>query len=1005
MDAASSPAFGQAFGQAVLSVGKLAPGQQRYYLDTVAAGAEEYYTGAREAPGQWLGSSAGRLGLAGVVDADALHRVLSHVDPRSDVRLTACRSVPKVVGFDATFCAPKSVSLLYALADPEASNGVRNAHDAAVAAALDLYEGLARGRRDHDGVRLVDGEGFVAAGFRHRTSRAGDPQLHTHVVMANLVYAPEDRRWSALDARPLYAWARPVGHLYEAQLRWELTRRLGVGWGPVVNGIADVAGIPDEAIRVFSTRRAEIQAHLAEHGQSGARAAQAAAYATRRPKDPNVDTAGLQPGWRARAAAVGLDDQALVAVLERSPRVDPVDVDALYRHLASPDGLTAHRSSFDRRHVIEAVCDRLPNGAPVAEVLALVDGFLASDLVIALGSCDGRLLRRGDGRLVPSGDDQLRWTTPEMVATERRLLAAAVTRRHDHAGVAHPDTVEAAIASRPTLSGEQAAMVRSICTSGAGVEVVEGVAGAGKTFALGAARDAWTASGYRVVGASLAARAAARLEDGSGIPSTSLDRLLGRLDHGYPLAPRDVAVVDEAAMVGTRKLLRLFDHAHRAGAKVVLIGDPRQLPEIDAGGAFSGLTSRLGASTLTDNRRQREPWERAALADLRAGRADQTARAYHAHGRVHTTGDVRAQLVNDWLAAYTNGDDAVILAATRGDVDDLNRRARHQLVVAGLRAGDAVLIDRQVFGVGDDVLALRNDYRLGVLNGTRLTIDRVDRRGRHFIARHEGQRLVVPFAYAADGNLALGYAMTIHKAQGATVDRAFVLASPTLPAEPAYTALSRATVRTDIYVDGDGAAPERPHVVPPIGIRRDQLEAGLHRSVAQRLALDQTGERRVALDALRAERDLLRQALADRPPDRHAELARLADQIRATRHSLQTALARRADARAHLARLGPITRVTHRHHRAHLEALERSADTDIVRCERNLSTQTARYRSLSVEQQRGEMWEIDHQPQLDRLTDLDRTISVRAAIEHPPEPPTPGRVIAPTIERGLGLSL
>jgi len=183
----------------------------------VADGLEEYYTGAREAPGQWMGRSAERLGLSGEVDAEALHRVLDHRDPVSGTRLTRAQGAPKVPGFDATFCAPKSVSLLFALADPETSNEVRNAHDAAVSAALRVLEDVAaRARRGKAGTERVVAEGFVAAGFRHRTSRAGDPHLHTHVLAANLVYSPQDERWSALDARPLYGWAKTVGYLYEA---------------------------------------------------------------------------------------------------------------------------------------------------------------------------------------------------------------------------------------------------------------------------------------------------------------------------------------------------------------------------------------------------------------------------------------------------------------------------------------------------------------------------------------------------------------------------------------------------------------------------------------------------------------------------------------------------------------------------------------------------------------------------------------------------------------------
>src|SRR5688572_20989469 len=284
----------------------------------VADGLEEYYTNAREAPGVWMGRSAERLGLVGEVDGEALHRVLDHRDPRTGTRLTRAQGAPKVPGFDATFCAPKSVSLLFALGDPEISNEVRNAHDAAVSAALRVLEDVAaRSRRGKGGAERMVAEGFVGAAFRHRTSRAGDPHLHTHVLLANLVYSPQDQRWSALDARPLYGWAKTVGYLYEAQLRVELTRRLGVEWGPVRRGIADIEGIPKKTLRAFSRRRAEIEAHMAERGETTARAAQIATYATRKAKDSSVEAEGLLPEWRERARTLGLDEDTLADLVGR----------------------------------------------------------------------------------------------------------------------------------------------------------------------------------------------------------------------------------------------------------------------------------------------------------------------------------------------------------------------------------------------------------------------------------------------------------------------------------------------------------------------------------------------------------------------------------------------------------------------------------------------------------------------------------------------------------------
>lgn len=196
----------------MLNIGKLGAGRESYYLDTVAAGVEGYYTGAGEAPGYWLGGGAADLGLAGEVQSEALRAVLGAADPASGERLTRAgqRRVP---GFDLTFRAPKSVSVLYGLGDVETALAVRDAHDAAVAAAVEFLEREAAwSRRGTDGVERVATSGFVAVAFRHRTSRAGDPLLHTHVLVANLAHTIDDGLWRTLDARHVYRHARTAGY-------------------------------------------------------------------------------------------------------------------------------------------------------------------------------------------------------------------------------------------------------------------------------------------------------------------------------------------------------------------------------------------------------------------------------------------------------------------------------------------------------------------------------------------------------------------------------------------------------------------------------------------------------------------------------------------------------------------------------------------------------------------------------------------------------------------------
>jgi Ti-type conjugative transfer relaxase TraA len=832
----------------VLTLGALAPGKAQYYLDTVASGVEDYYTGAGEAPGQWVGRAAELLGLEGAVVGDDLHAVLASLDPRTGDRLTRAQGAPKVPGFDATFSAPKSVSLLFAIGSPEVSNEVRNAHDTAVERALEVLEDeTARARRGKGGLTQVGADGFVATGFRHRTSRAGDPQLHTHVLIANVVHCPDDDRWSALDGRPLFGWAKTAGYLYEAQLRAELTRRLGVTWDPVSNGISDIIGIDREVVWEFSQRRQQIEDHLDERGLTSARAAQIAAYATRQAKDPTVTVDDLLPEWRVRAAAFGIDERTLdnVCGVSRQHGVAHPSTGRLFDQLASPTGLTEKRSTFGRRDVIMAICDALPAGGDADEIVRMADAFLESHDIVPLGAVEGERIRRADGTSAPARVDDTRFTTTEMIVTERRVVEIAESRRHAGIGIADVTELTAAIEHRPTLSPEQRDMVVAVCSSGAGVDIVEGVAGAGKTFALAAARDAWAASGYEVVGAALAARAAQQLEEGSGIPSSTVDRLLGRLERSEAsaLTSRHVLVVDEAAMVGTRRLLRLLERAEEADAKVVLVGDPRQLPEIEAGGAFGGLARRLEASELTENRRQQEPWEMDALAELRTGDTDRALDTYRSHGRVHeasTAGDVMVQLVGDWLAAREAGEQPLILAGRRSQVEALNRIARRALQEAGEIGPDQLGHRDLRFAIGDEVLALRNDYRLDVLNGTRGKVTEIDREHHEVIVAIGNQRSVgVPFDYIADGHLTHAYAMTIHKAQGATADRVLLLADDTLSREHAYTGLSRGVARNDLYLVVEDPRAEIRHVAESIREPDEAVRAAVRRSGAKTMALDE----------------------------------------------------------------------------------------------------------------------------------------------------------------------
>jgi ATP-dependent exoDNAse (exonuclease V) alpha subunit len=316
--------------------------------------------------------------------------------------------------------------------------------------------------------------------------------------------------------------------------------------------------------------------------------------------------------------------------------------------------------------------------------------------------------------------------------------------------------------------------------------------------------DRWREWGYQSVGCALAARAAQGLRQETDMPSTTIDRLLGEIDRGdWSPDARTVLIVDEAGMVGTRKLARLVEHCGEAGAKLVLVGDHRQLPEIESGGAFAELARAVAAVSLTDNRRQHDPVERKLLAELRDGDVDRavvTLDELHRVQRFLNPVAAKRCLVADWFDTSRGGGRVIMTAMHRQDVDDLNRLARRRLSQDGLLSGPELCVDDVSFAVGDRVVALRNRHDLDLLNGDTAIVRQVDERELELLVTLDrGGDRRISASYIEAGDLTHGYAITVYKAQGMTVDEAFVYTDAAVYREAGYTALSRARQATHVY--------------------------------------------------------------------------------------------------------------------------------------------------------------------------------------------------------------
>jgi hypothetical protein len=443
-------------------------------------------------------------------------------------------------------------------------------------------------------------------------------------------------------------------------------------------------------------------------------------------------------------------------------------------------------------------------------------------------------------------------------------------------------------------------MIRDVCQGGAGVALVVGRAGTGKTFALGVARHAWQLDGYRPLACAPTGIATVSLEAEGFEEVATCDRLLADLDHGRErFDARTVLVVDEAGMLGSRKLTRLLDHAQQAQAKAVLVGDDRQLAAIDAGGGFRALRLRLGASELTENRRQQQAWEREALELVRGGLVEEAVAAYRAHDRVVAAESKPAAtlaLLTDWWRAWRDAErdpaqNVIVLAGRRAEVDRLNV-ACQQLLAAGGRLGEQRLqVEDLQLAVGDRVVCGRNAIaQLGIANGTRGTITALDHEARTMTIRVDGKqpREVTLPGWYLDGRqrgernrrVDLAYATTGHRAQGLTRWRALVRLTGTEDSNWLYVQLSRARHQTILY-PVVGPEPQGPAELDlpdrdlPDGYA--QLAQALARASDQQLAVDTPSTldlRRLSTAELRAERDRLRALLHQAPRDRRRELAR-----------------------------------------------------------------------------------------------------------------------------------
>jgi conjugative relaxase-like TrwC/TraI family protein len=878
----------------VLDWRELDPGRlASYWTAKVAAGIEDYYAGEGEAPGEWHGQGAAALGLEGEIDPDDLTAVLrseygelkamsNRVGPGHSPYSGGTATVRRRPGWDFCFRAPKSVSLIYAFGDERARREVIAAHDDAVKAALDYAERhLLRTRRSVNGVRQqVKGEGLIVALFRHRVSRAGDPLLHTHALVVNATR--DDRgRWLRINAPHLLGPSKTLSYLYQAKLRAELIRRLGVEWEPVRNGLADVKGISREAIEAFSRRRQQILELLDARGQGPeqAGAAQQAAYDTRRAKDSSLAPRALREEWERYSEEIGLGRVEVDRALRRirvSERVPTSQLRRIAAELTDGQGIVHESASATEHEIVRAICERSPNGADIEDIERCAEMVTSSPELVRLDPPDRQ------ERLTELRPEGARYTTRTLLAAERDAIEEAIDGQVARVALAHPDTTARVLAEPrwSTLRPEQERMVRALASGGERVSVVRGDAGTGKTFALGAYREVMERAGWRVIGVASTRRAAAELEE-VGIRSTSIAATLTDIERRRRLPPHTVLIVDEAGTATTWDIHALLREIGRAGGKLVFVGDPRQLGAIGPGGVFRALLDRLEPIELTEVVRQELAVDCEAIEAQKQERFGEALGIYAQGGRVEVCESpflTRAAVVEGW-ARDGDPERTLMLARSRREVSYLNRAARERLTRSGSLNGPAIEVAGDAFQAGDLIVTRARAYGIGVRNQDRWRVLSVDPEAHSVDVERlaDGHRAVLDHTYLESSGwrgvpaIEHGYAGTIAIAQGATVDRAHVLLDGGLDARDVYTATTRSRAETRIYLT-DATVRERSSIQPEsrrdVDDRHDEVLRGIERTRPE-LAAEEERHRQ---EARRCSDRELRERIA-RPEREHRRLS------------------------------------------------------------------------------------------------------------------------------------
>lgn len=818
-----------------------------YYTSQPSA----YYTADKEAAGVWLRGNE-RLGIVqgSAVRPRDFDLLCEGCDTTGNKLVKTPLFKRRVLGVDITLSSPKAVSVLYAAGDDALRTEIASAERASVEATLRIIEQeIPLARRGKDGVRREHAK-FVASVHTHCEARPeahadgsvlASVQRHHHVCIPSIVERPDGTFGAVDSAGGIRSGKKLLGSVYRLQLATELEQR---GFAIVRSDDGwrwSIAGVPDKVAKFFSARRSAIEAELAKAGLTSGEAPAAAAAITRknrRAKD-TVMAVDRIARWQDAIRELGFDPGAIVEAAREAGREAaatraPVTMNTLIRERTAllPVSLTEFEATFERRHLLEAACNALVGtGVSVEQAVKEADALVESRAIVELGTTrDGVVL-----------------STPGMVAAEQRLVETAVNLAQGRVAAPDPGLVHR-LCRENGLSQEQIEVALA-ATSGARLVNVLAPAGTGKSKLLGVIARSFEAAGYSpavsgsptdsdqagavlpgasVVGASVAWRAALDLGQAINVPSSAIDALLKRLDARVAagksaLEGRTVLLIDESGLQSSPQLARILDHVSRGNSRslLVLVGDERQVRPIGPGHAIRLVREAIGAATLSQIYRQREAWTREAPQAFARGDAAAALKAFDEHGLIEFHDGLKPTvdaLTDAWQQARLSRPSEQITVLTKSNAEAravaavLRDRLKREGIV-GTREVLLPAVDASgnphtlPVAAGDTLVALRRVDRLGVVNGTPLVVERVKvarlTKKVTITARRGDEIIQFTPEDIADGKgrvrLANGLVSTIFRAQGTTVDQAFVLLNEKFDRHDSYVSASRARGDTRFF--------------------------------------------------------------------------------------------------------------------------------------------------------------------------------------------------------------